>query len=73
MEILSTIDNPSGLKRLSRSDLPGLAAEMRERIIEVVSKNGGHLGPSLGAVELAIALHYDRRQKKDFKTLDHCL
>ena len=48
MEILSTIDNPSRLMRLSRSDLPALAAEMRERIIEVVSKNGGHLGPGLG-------------------------
>ena len=65
MEILSTIDNPSRLKHLSRSDLPGLAAEMRERIIEVVSKNGGHLGPSLGAVELAIALHYVFDAPKD--------
>jgi len=65
MEILSTIDNPSRLKHLSRSDLPGLAAEMRKRIIEVVSKNGGHLGPSLGAVELAIALHYVFDAPKD--------
>ena len=47
MEILSTIDNPSRLMRFSGSDLPALAAEMRERIIEVVSKNGGHLGPGL--------------------------
>jgi len=58
MRILNKIENPSYLKQLPGSDLQLLAAEIRERIIEVVSKNGGHLAPSLGAVELAIALHY---------------
>ena len=58
MRILDTIDNPFQLKRLPRSDLPLLAGEIRERIINVVSKGGGHLASSLGAVELAIALHY---------------
>ena len=58
MRILNMIDTPSRLKQLPRSDLPLLADEIRERIIEVVSKGGGHLASSLGTVELAIALHY---------------
>jgi len=58
MRILDTIDKPDRIKQLPRSDLPLLAAEIRERIIEVVSRTGGHLASSLGAVELAIALHY---------------
>ncbi len=56
--ILNSVSNPSQLKQLPQSKLPELAAEIRSRIIEVVSKSGGHLAPSLGAVELAIALHY---------------
>ena len=56
--MLNTITTPSHLKQLSRSELPELAEEIRERIIEVVSRQGGHLAPSLGAVELTIALHY---------------
>lgn len=58
MKLLNTINRPEQLKRLALSELPELAAEIRKRIIEVVSKNGGHLAPSLGAVELAIAIHY---------------
>ncbi|MBW1759635.1 MAG: 1-deoxy-D-xylulose-5-phosphate synthase, partial [Deltaproteobacteria bacterium] len=58
MSFLEKIDSPSDLKRLARSDLPELAAEIRQKIVEVVSKNGGHLASSLGAVELAIAIHY---------------
>jgi 1-deoxy-D-xylulose-5-phosphate synthase len=46
------------LKELERKDLPVLAAEIRDVIVEVVSKTGGHLASSLGAVELAIAIHY---------------
>jgi len=46
------------LKKIPRNDLPLLAEEIRKRIVEVVSKTGGHLAPSLGAVELAIAIHY---------------
>jgi 1-deoxy-D-xylulose-5-phosphate synthase len=58
MSYLETADNPSRLKRLSREQLPALAEEIRDLIIEVVSKSGGHLASSLGTVELAIALHY---------------
>ncbi len=56
--ILDKIDSPSDLKILSLEELETLATEVRQRIIETVSKTGGHLAPSLGAVELAIALHY---------------
>jgi len=55
---LEKINSPADLKRLSRSDLPALAAEIRRQIVEVVSKNGGHLASSLGVVELTIAIHY---------------
>ncbi len=58
MSFLDKIDSPADLKRLSRSDLPILASEIRSVIIDVVSKNGGHLASSLGAVELTIAIHY---------------
>ncbi|MGA1791945.1 MAG: 1-deoxy-D-xylulose-5-phosphate synthase [bacterium] len=57
-ELLSQINNPQDLKALSPSDLPQLAEEIRDLIISTVSKTGGHLASSLGAVELAIALHY---------------
>jgi 1-deoxy-D-xylulose-5-phosphate synthase len=56
--LLETIDSPEDLKQINRLDLPQLAQEIRQTIIEVVAKNGGHLAPSLGTVELAIALHY---------------
>jgi len=58
LSLLEKINSPSDLKGLSRSDLPALAAEIRDVIVDVVSKNGGHLASSLGAVELAIAIHY---------------
>jgi 1-deoxy-D-xylulose-5-phosphate synthase len=58
LKLLDKIDSPEDLKGLSRTDLPLLAQEIREVIINVVSKNGGHLASSLGAVELAIAIHY---------------
>lgn len=58
MSLLETINSPADLKKLAKKDLPILAAEIRQVIIEVVSKNGGHLASSLGAVELAIAIHY---------------
>src|SRR3989442_5738887 len=56
--ILPRINSPADLKRLEQNELEQLAAELRLYIIEVVSKTGGHLAPSLGAVELTIALHY---------------
>ena len=58
MSLLETINSPADLKQLDRKDLPLLAEEIRQVIVEVVSKNGGHLASSLGAVELAIAIHY---------------
>jgi 1-deoxy-D-xylulose-5-phosphate synthase len=56
--ILKTIRSPKDLKKLSRSQLYLLAQELRDFIIEVVSKNGGHLASNLGVIELSIALHY---------------
>jgi len=54
---LAGIKDPSDLKRLPREALPELAQEIRDRIIQVVSSTGGHLAPSLGTVEITIALH----------------
>ena len=54
---LSQITSPEDLKNLSFPELNSLAAEIRQRIIEVMAKNGGHLGSNLGAVELTLALH----------------
>ncbi len=54
---LNQIDSPKDIKELSIKELMGLANEIREEIIDVVSKTGGHIGPSLGAVELTLALH----------------
>jgi 1-deoxy-D-xylulose-5-phosphate synthase len=62
---LEKINSPNDLKKIARKDLPILASELREVIIDVVSKNGGHLAPSLGAVELAIAIHYVFNAPKD--------
>lgn len=58
MNLLDTINSPADLKKIARAQLPMLAGEIREKIVEVVSCNGGHLASSLGAVELAIAIHY---------------
>ena len=56
--ILEGIDSPEQVQKLSLSELEQLAGEIRERMINVLSNNGGHLGPNLGVVELTIALHY---------------
>ena len=58
MRLLETINSPSDLKKLRRSQLKGVADEIRRIIVEVVARNGGHLAPSLGAVDLSLALHY---------------
>ncbi len=58
MGLLEHIQSSTNLKQVHPKELPGLAAEIRQQIVEVVSKNGGHLASSLGAVELAIAIHY---------------
>jgi len=56
--ILSLINSPRDLKKLPEDQLPELCKEIREFLIEETSQNPGHLGSSLGAVELAVAIHY---------------
>ena len=63
--ILEGINSPADLKILGLNKLDELAEEIRKLIIETVSKNGGHLAPSLGVVELTIALHYVFDTPKD--------
>ena len=56
--ILNNIDSPLDLRKLSKAELPVLAKELRKFIIDIVATKEGHLGASLGVVELTIALHY---------------
>lgn len=58
MSLLESISSPADLRRLSRTELPQLASELREFVLQSVSKTGGHLSSNLGTVELTIALHY---------------
>ncbi len=58
MNLLDKINTGKDLKKLNKKELPLLAQEIRNRIISVVSKTGGHLASSLGVVELTIAIHY---------------
>ncbi len=62
---LEKINSPVDLKKLNADQLGVLAKEIRQRLIEVVSRTGGHLASSLGAVELIIALHYCFNTPKD--------
>jgi 1-deoxy-D-xylulose-5-phosphate synthase len=55
--VLERIDSPRDLKRLSRQEIDVLAREIRDALIDACAKNGGHLGPNLGVVELTLALH----------------
>jgi 1-deoxy-D-xylulose-5-phosphate synthase len=57
-ELLKTINQPSDLRALERKQLPDLVVELREYLIDTVSKTGGHLSSNLGTVELTVALHY---------------
>ena len=56
-KLLDTINSPADVKALTEEQLVQLAGEIRQLIIEVTSKNGGHLAPNLGVVELSLALH----------------
>jgi 1-deoxy-D-xylulose-5-phosphate synthase len=58
LNILEKINSPADLRILAQDNLPVLAQQIRKFIIEKVSQTGGHLAPSLGAVELTLALHY---------------
>jgi 1-deoxy-D-xylulose-5-phosphate synthase len=55
--LLGSINSPADLQRVEPGDLPELAREIREFLIDAVSRTGGHLGPNLGVVELTMALH----------------
>lgn len=57
-ELLNQIDSPNDLRRLMPEQLPEVCAELRQKIIDELSKNPGHFGSSLGVVELTVALHY---------------
>lgn len=57
MNILNKVNSSNDIKRLNKNELPQLCAELREFIIENVSKTGGHLASNLGTVELTVALH----------------
>ena len=56
--LLENINSPKDLREISSSELPQVAQELREFIIDIVATKEGHLGASLGVVELTIALHY---------------
>ena len=56
--LLSTIESPADVRRLSRAELDQLAVELRDHVLQSVSATGGHLSSNLGTVELTIALHY---------------
>ena len=62
---LSRIEAPSDLRALEREDLPAVAAELREFLIQSVARCGGHFGASLGTVELTVALHYALNTPED--------
>ncbi|MGA1276102.1 MAG: 1-deoxy-D-xylulose-5-phosphate synthase N-terminal domain-containing protein, partial [Gemmobacter sp.] len=55
--LLDRIASPTDLHALNDSDLVALAAELRGEVVETVSRTGGHLGSSLGVIELTVALH----------------
>src|ERR687883_1953022 len=57
-ELLFGVNDPHALRQLERSQLPRLADELRQFLLESVSETGGHLSSNLGTVELTIALHY---------------
>lgn len=56
-KLLRYINNPDDLKKINQNDIPELCNEIRNCILETVSKNGGHLASNLGSVELTVALH----------------
>ena len=68
--ILNKINSPKDLKKLKIEELPILAQNIRDKIIETVSVTGGHLGGPLGAVELTLAVHYVFNAPKDKIVLD---
>lgn len=70
MSLLEQIQSPADVKQLKPEQLPQLAQEIRERIIATTAKNGGHIGPNLGVVELTISLHRVFDTPRDKFTFD---
>jgi len=68
--LLDRIHGPDDVKALTPDELPQLAREIREELIDVTSRNGGHIGPNLGVVELTIALHRAFRTPDDQLVFD---
>jgi 1-deoxy-D-xylulose-5-phosphate synthase len=64
-QYLEKVNSPGKVKQLSLDQLQDLAAEIRQQLINVLARNGGHVGPNLGVVELTIALHYVFNTPKD--------
>jgi 1-deoxy-D-xylulose-5-phosphate synthase len=58
MDLLKTINSPADLRKLPRTQLATLAAQLRSFVLNSVSQTGGHLSSNLGTVELTVALHY---------------
>ncbi len=71
--IPDTIHSPTDVKQLSLPQLEQLAQEIRDRMITVLAKTGGHLGPNLGVVELTLALHvvFDTPKEHFFFDVSH--
>lgn len=65
ISLLNTIDVPADLRKLDESQLPALCAELREYVVDSVSRTGGHLGASLGTIELTVAIHYVYNTPRD--------
>ena len=63
--LLKGIKSPKELKKLSIDQLEILSEELRNELIDVVSKTGGHLGAGLGVIEMTVALHYVFNSPKD--------
>src|SRR4029077_15021073 len=72
MELLNKIDSPAHLRELPIEKLPQVCAEMREWIIDTISKIGGHFGSSLRATEITTALHYVFDTPNDKLVWDTC-
>ena len=62
---LDMVDSPADVKKLTLDQLQQLAEEIRRELITVLARNGGHVGPNLGVVELTVALHYVFNTPKD--------
>lgn len=69
-KLLNHINSPADLRKLNQNELPQLAKELREFIIQIIATKEGHLGASLGVVELTIALHYVFNTPEDLLVWD---